>query len=167
PAGQAVRIRSTRLVSFVQRAVVAICYEVEPLDEPARIVVQSALVANEPVPEHTDDPRAAAALRAPLTGEHHTHHDLQAALGHRTRVSGLRLAAAMDHEVDGPAGTVMAAQSEPDLARVTVSTELTPGQKLKVIKLLAYGWSSSGSMPALRDQVDAALATAKRTGWVW
>ena len=38
--GQAVRIRSTRLVSFVQRAVVAVCYDVEPLGEPARIVVQ-------------------------------------------------------------------------------------------------------------------------------
>ena len=31
PAGQAVRIRSTRLVSFVQRAVAAIRYEVEAL----------------------------------------------------------------------------------------------------------------------------------------
>ena len=52
PAGQAVRIRSTRLVSFVQRAVAAICYEVEPLDAPARIVLQSTLVANEPVPKN-------------------------------------------------------------------------------------------------------------------
>ena len=69
PAGQAVRVRSTRLVSFVQRSVAAICYEVEALDRPARIVVQSTLVANEPVPpEQADDPRAAAALRAPLVG---------------------------------------------------------------------------------------------------
>ncbi|HVB26714.1 MAG TPA: family 65 glycosyl hydrolase, partial [Mycobacteriales bacterium] len=33
PAGQAVRVTSRRLVSFTQRAVVAICYEVEPVDE--------------------------------------------------------------------------------------------------------------------------------------
>jgi alpha,alpha-trehalose phosphorylase len=165
PAGQAVRIRSTRLVSFVQRAVAAIYYEVEPLDEPARIVVQSSLVANEPVPEQTDDPRAAAALRAPLIGEFHAHHDLEAALGHRTRLSGLRMAAGLDHVVEGPAGTLSAAESEPDLARVNISTELAPGQTLKVVKLLAYGWSSVRSMPALRDQVDAALAAAKRTGW--
>ena len=50
PAGQAVRVRSTRLVSFVQRAVVAILYEVEPLGASARVVAQSVLVANEPVP---------------------------------------------------------------------------------------------------------------------
>src|SRR5690606_1819483 len=66
PAGQGVHIRTTRLVSFVQRAVAALAFEVEPVGAPARIVVQSSLVANEPVPEQTDDPRAAAALRAPL-----------------------------------------------------------------------------------------------------
>ena len=85
PAGQAVRMRSMRMVSFVQRAVAAILYEVEPVDAPARVVVQSELVANEPVPEQTDDPRAAAALRAPLVAELDAHHELRAALVHRTR----------------------------------------------------------------------------------
>jgi hypothetical protein len=53
--------------------------------------------------------------------------------------------------------------SEPDMARVTVCTELVPGQTLKVVKLLAYGWSPVRSMPTLGDQVDAALAAAKRS----
>jgi alpha,alpha-trehalose phosphorylase len=165
PAGQAVRIRSTRLVSFVQRAVAAVHYEVEPVDTPARIVVQSSLVANEPIPEQTDDPRAAAALRAPLVGEYHIAHGLEVSLGHSTRRSGLSMAAALDHIVDGPPGTVTESESETDLARITISTELEPGQSLKVVKLMAYGWSSVRSMPGLRDQVDAALAAATRTGW--
>ena len=165
PAGQRVRVRSTRLVSFVQRAVAAILYEVEPLDEPARIVAQSELVANEPLPEATEDPRAAAALRAPLVSEQHGHSELRAGLVHRTRASELRIAAGMDHVVEGPEGTVTAAESEPDLARVTVSTELESEQTLRVVKLIAYGWSSQRSLPSLRDQVDAALAAAKRTGW--
>ena len=50
PAGDGVRVRSTRLVSFAQRAAAAILYEVEPLDGPVRVVVQSELVANEPAP---------------------------------------------------------------------------------------------------------------------
>ena len=165
PTGKVVRIRSTRLVSFVQRAVAAIHYEVEAVDRPVRIVVQSTLVANEPMPEQTADPRTAAALRAPLVGEYHGHQDLRAALGHRTRASGLRLAAGLDHVVEGPDRTMTASESEPDLARITVSTELAPGQTLTVVKLLAYGWSSQRSMPALRDQVDAALASARRSGW--
>jgi alpha,alpha-trehalose phosphorylase len=165
PAGQAVRVRSTRLVSFVQRSVAAIEYEVEPVDASARIVVQSELVANEPTTQETDDPRAAAALRAPLEGEEHRHAELRAGLVHRTRVSGLRMAAGMDHVVEGPEGTVTASESEPDVARVTVSTELEPGQTLRLVKFLAYGWSSRRSLSSLRDQVDAALASAMRTGW--
>jgi alpha,alpha-trehalose phosphorylase len=155
PANQAVRIQSTRLVSFVQRAIVAIRYEIDALEAPARIVLQSSLVANEPVPEQKDDPREAAALRAPLVSEYHTHDELEVALGHRTRLSGLRLAAAMTHVIDSVPGTLVDAESERDLARVNVSPELGPGQKLTVTKLLAYGWSSCRSMPALRDQVDA------------
>jgi alpha,alpha-trehalose phosphorylase len=158
-------VRSTRLVSFVQRSVAAILYEVEPLEAGARIVVQSELAANEPVPEAPDDPRAAAALRAPLVGEFHHHHDLRASLVHRTRESGLRMAAGMDHIVEGPEGTTTAAESEDHLARVTITTELEPGQTLRVVKLLAYGWSSQRSLPSLRDQVDAALASARGTGW--
>jgi alpha,alpha-trehalose phosphorylase len=60
---------------------------------------------------------------------------------------------------------VTAAESEPDLARVTISTELKPGQTLRIVKLLSYGWSSRRSLPSLRDQVVAALASARRTGW--
>ena len=165
PAGQAVRVSSTRLVSFVQRSVAAILYEVEAVDDAARIVVQSELVANEVEPEQTDDPRAAAALRAPLVAEEHRHRDLRAGLVHRTRESKLRMAAGMDHVVEGPQGTETATESEADLARVTINTELEPGQRLQLVKFLAYGWSSQRSLPALRDQVDAALAAAKRTGW--
>ncbi|HYR64154.1 MAG TPA: family 65 glycosyl hydrolase, partial [Actinomycetota bacterium] len=66
PTGCAVRVNSRRLVSFTQRALVAIYYEVEPVGCTADIVVQSGLVANEPLPPSTLDPRAAAALAAPL-----------------------------------------------------------------------------------------------------
>ena len=165
PAGQAVRVRTVRLVSFVQRAVAAVWYEVEPLEESARIVVQSTLVANEPIPERPGDPRAAAALRRPLVPEMHVSTGTDVALGHRTRSSGLRMVAGLDHLVDGPPDTITTSESDPDLARVTVSTELAPGQRLRIVKFLAYGWSSERAMPALRDQVDAALAAARRTGW--
>jgi alpha,alpha-trehalose phosphorylase len=165
PTGREVRVRSTRMVSFVHRSVGAIAYEVEPVDATTRLVVQSELVANEPIPAQADDPRAAAALRRPLECEQHGHHELRAGLVHRTRASGLRMAAGMDHVVEGPDGTVTAAETEPDLGRVTVTTECSQGEKLSVVKFLAYGWSSQRSRPSLRDQVDAALASARRVGW--
>jgi alpha,alpha-trehalose phosphorylase len=165
PAGQAIHVRSTRMVSFVQRSIAAILYEVESIGGSARIGVQSELVANEPVPAESSDPRTAAALAAPLIAEDHVHNALRVSLVHRTRTSGLRMAAGMDHVIEGPEGTVTAAESQPDLGRLTVSTELQPGETLRIVKFLGYGWSSQRSLPSLRDQVHLALASARRTGW--
>jgi alpha,alpha-trehalose phosphorylase len=165
PTGCAVRVRSTRLVSFTQRALVAIHYEVEPVDCTADIVVQSELVANEPLPPSMLDPRSTAELSAPLGAELHDQSSGRIVLVHATRVSGLRMAAGMDHIVDGPEKTQVHAEDSDDLGRLTVATRLEPGQSLSLHKMLAYGWSSERSAPALRDQVDGALASAKLHGW--
>ena len=166
PAGQEVRVRSVRLVSFTQRAVAAISYEVEAIGDRARVVVQSELVANEPLPPPGDDPRVAAALTSPLVSEDHgTRGETSAYLTHRTAASGLRLAAAMDHLVDGPTGTRGIIEAGPDTGRLTVTTVLRPGERLRIVKLMAYGWSSLRSRQALRDQVAAALIAARATGW--
>jgi alpha,alpha-trehalose phosphorylase len=165
PVGKQVRVSSVRLVSLVQRAVAAVLYEVEPLDAPARLVVQSELVANEPMPAAALDPRAAAELGSVLRSEQFADHDARVVLVHITQRSGLRLAAAMDHVVDGPPGTETATESSEDLGRVTITADVQPGQRLRVLKLLAYGWSSQRSTAALRDQVAAALAEGRHTGW--
>jgi alpha,alpha-trehalose phosphorylase len=165
PAGRTVRVRSTRLVSFTQRAIAAICYEVEPLDGPARMVVQSGLVANEELPVTKSDPRVAAVLNTPLQAEEHLSNGASGLLIHRTKASGLRVAAAMSHVVDGPEDTLVSTDAFPDWVRTTVACVLQPGQKLRVVKLLGYGWSSQRSLPALRDQVGAALAAARFAGW--
>ncbi len=166
PAGQAIRVRSVRLVSFTQRAIAAISFEVEAIGEAARVVIQSELVANEPLPVPADDPRAAAALTDPLLPEDSgTRSDTAVELVHRTRGSGLRLAAAMDHEIEGPEDTVAASECSEDIGRVTVTSVLKPGQKLTVTKYLAYGWSAERSRQALRDQVTAAITAARHTQW--
>ncbi|MEA2332493.1 MAG: alpha,alpha-trehalose phosphorylase [Thermoleophilaceae bacterium] len=166
PAGQAVRVRSVRLVSLVQRSVAAILWEVEPLGEGARIVVQSELVANEAQPEPVSaDPRAAAAMRAPLANEFKGVHGDRVTLVHRTRLSGLQVGAAMDHVIERPEGTGTQAEVEDDLGRVTIVSDLKVGTKLRMVKFLAYGWSGQRSLPAVRDQVEAALVEARHTGW--
>ncbi|MGH9008926.1 MAG: glycoside hydrolase family 65 protein [Acidimicrobiia bacterium] len=166
PAGQVMRVTSVRLVSFTQRAVAAIEYEVEAVGDQARIVVQSELVANEPMPLPDKDPRVAAALMAPLVSEDHgTRGTTAATLVHRTEHSGLRVAAAMDHIVEGPERTDMFSECGPDIGRVTVTAVLQPGQRLRILKLLAYGWSHIRSRQALWDQVAAALTAATHTGW--
>ena len=165
PAGDGVRVRSTRLVSFAQRAAAAILYEVEPLDGPLRVVVQSELVANEPVPMRSGDPRAAALLDSPLQSEEHSSYESRVVLVHSTKLSKLRLAAAMDHLVEGPENTETSTETAPDVGRVTIAADLAEGQSLRVVKFLAYGASSQRSLPAVRDLAVAALAEARHTGW--
>ncbi|HEX6968118.1 MAG TPA: glycoside hydrolase family 65 protein [Micromonosporaceae bacterium] len=165
PAGRLVRVRSVRLVSFTQRSVAAINYEVEAVNQPLRIIVQSELVANETLPPQSRDPRVAAVLESPLQAEEHLVQDTGALLIHHTKVSGLRMGAAMNHEVTGPSRAAVDSEAHEDWARTTIACELLPGERLRVVKLLTYGWSGHRSLPAVRDQVGAAMAGARLSGW--
>jgi alpha,alpha-trehalose phosphorylase len=165
PTGRAVRVRSTRMVSFAQRAIVAISYEVEPLDGPTPVVIQSELVANEPLPAALGDPRASGELHEPLRSEFYDAVGARAILCHRTVASELRVATAMDHMVDGPEDTETSIEAFADVARFVATAEIKPGAPLRVVKFGAYGWSAQRSLAAVRDQVSMALVEARHAGW--
>jgi trehalose/maltose hydrolase-like predicted phosphorylase len=165
PSGKQVKITSTRLVSLAQRSVAAIEYIVEAVEEFVRVTVQSELVTNEDQPTTSADPRVAAILDNPLEAVDYEKTECGALLMHRTRSSALMMAAAMDHEVEVPGRVEVSNDARDDLARTTVIAGLRPGQKLRIVKYLAYGWSSMRSRPALRDQAAAALHSARYTGW--
>lgn len=165
PSNRRVRVTSTRLVSLVQRSVAAICYEVEALEQQVRVVVQSELVANEAPPPATGDPRVSAVLKDPWRAEYRANEDVRCELVHSTNISNLKVAAAMDHEVNGPDSTNIRCESFDDLGRVTITATLEPGERLRIVKYVAYGWSAQRSKEALRDQVDAALDAAMGAGW--
>jgi alpha,alpha-trehalose phosphorylase len=165
PAGKRIKLQSTRLVSLAQRGVAAIEYVVEAQDDFVRATVQSELVANEDQPPPSADPRVAALLKDPLEPVQHESTERGACLLHRTRASKLMMAAAMDHEVDVPGRVEVESEARADLARTTVICGLRPGQQLRIVKYLAYGWSSLRSRPALRDQAAAALTGARYSGW--
>ena len=165
PAGTLVRICSTRLVSVARRSMLAIRYRVEPVDAPLRVVVQSELVANEATPRQSDDPRVTAVIENALKPVSDSGRGLRALLIHRTASSKLHMAAAMDHRIAAPADYTTEMDTQPDWARATVSTALEVGEQLQLDKFVAYGWSSQRTVPALRDQVSAALTSALDAGW--
>jgi alpha,alpha-trehalose phosphorylase len=165
PAGKQVAVRSTRLVSLAHRGVAAVEYVVEAIEEFARVTVQSELVANEDQPKRSADPRVAAVLCNPLEAVRHETTERGALLIHRTRASDLMMAAAMDHDIDVPGRVEFSTEASEDLARTTVICGLRAGQQLRIVKYLAYGWSSLRSRPALRDQAAAAISGARYTGW--
>ncbi|KQS54674.1 glycosyl hydrolase [Geodermatophilus sp. Leaf369] len=168
PNGRTVEVSSTRLVSLTRRAIAAIEYEVRCTDDGGDlyVAIQSDLLANEVVENSgSDDPRAAAALRKPLQSEQHVGRGRHAVLVHQTKTSRLRMAAGMDHEVQTPDSASEDLEVSADLARYTLAARLPAGSRLRMVKYLAYGWSSRRSSAAVRDQVEGALSIAKLAGW--
>jgi alpha,alpha-trehalose phosphorylase len=165
PARKPVRLRTVRLVSLTHRAVAAISYEVTAVRDATRVVVQSELVANEEQPPPSEDPRVSVALTSPFVAVSSDKDQAGAILLHRTRQSGLLIGAGMDHLCDLPEGAVVEQDVREDWARTTFATTLNAGETLRIVKLIAYGWSSVRTEPAVRDQVAAALTSARSTGW--
>jgi len=175
PGRRRVAVRSLRLVSLTQRAIAAIRYEVTALDEPVRVVLQSELVANEELPGGGErsrasgdlaDPRSAGVLADPLVAVRHAAEGCSGLLVHRSAVSGLTVAAMMDHELTAaPDDHEILAEASEDRARTGVIARLAPGERLCLVKYLAYGWSAQRSTPALEDQVAGAVHAARHSGF--
>ncbi len=163
--GRSVRVTSRRLISFRYRSIAAISYEVEALDAPLRVALQSNLLANQSDVVATSDPRGGARLGTVLESRHHSHRGMRVVLAHTTKESGLSVAAGMEHVVDAPDQVEPLVESEPDLGRLTLSATLSPGHPLRIVKFLAYHWSSQQSVEWLRDQVDGSLQTALDEGF--
>ena len=66
---------------------------------------------------------------------------------------------------DCPAPVRAESRSFGDGGLVTAAAVLQPGQKLRVVKFVAYAWSGARSLTGVRDQVWAALAAARQAGW--
>jgi alpha,alpha-trehalose phosphorylase len=165
PAGARVQVSSTRLVSLVQRAIAAISYEVTPVEAPLWVVLQSELIANEMVPETPGDPRSGRRPGAPLESAFHGTEGLRALLSHATGTSDLMMSTGMDHVLEGPEETESTSEAREDLARVMFTTKLDPGERIRIVKFLGYGWSSRRSQLAIADQVRGALLEARHAGW--
>ena len=166
PTGRTVRIRSTRLVSFAERATVAIAYEVEPVGDDVRILVQSELATNEvPAEVEGDDPRVAEALDQPLVAQSQARAARGAVLVHRTARSRLSVAAGMDHDIEAPTGYDIENQVTPDSASTMILARLRAGETFRLVKYVAYDWSESATATGLRNRVVAALTAARHIGW--
>ena len=146
PAGKRIRVTSTRLVSFTQRAVAAIRFEVEALDDPIRVVLQSELVANEAVPAQSADPREAAAMERPLEAVDQSITEYGMVLVHRTRTSNLQMAAGMANVVEGTRQNrgqndqiELETHFAPDWARLTAVSSLAAGRTTQADEVRRVG----------------------------
>ena len=166
PAGRTVRVTSVRMVSFTQR--------VDRRDRlrgraarrsgqsrrPVGAGGQRAAAGSERGPAGRGGARVAARARGRVLlgcrGRPHPPDEAEQACGSRRRWTTSSTARRV---------STSRRRRRPTLPASRSTDVLEPGQRLRLVKLVAYGWSSDRTVPALRDQVAAALEAARLTGW--
>ena len=181
-SGKQVLIRATRLVSFTERHVAAIRYEMTVLNAKAPVVVASELVnhadaivdmtssegpgavgASAPV---DDDPRLAKSFKEQvLVPEKLEAAGTRVLMGYRTRSSGMTLGCGMEHAVETECPYTTRSSCDGGRGRVVFSIDAEPGKPFRMYKYLTYHTSSSEQPSELRDRSARTLERVKRHGF--
>jgi alpha,alpha-trehalose phosphorylase len=171
--GRQIVVDTRRFVSLEHRHLAGIVYELRVLEGAVRIVLSSELaLPTAPSEEGGADPRRSTQLPGRVFAvEDQRAHELRLVFNLRTCSSGLLLACGADHRVDCDATVdIERAETIEDRGRVVFLSRLEAGQRLRVVKLLAYHHSYRGSRaePAdggeLRFRVNRTLDSALRDG---
>ena len=171
--GKELAVHSRRFVSFEHRHLAGIVYELAVHRGEARLVVSSELVTGETRgPVRDDDPRSGRRFdEGALEAVDRRAHELRMLFNFETRASGLRMACAVDHRVECDAQVdIEPAEALEDRGRVVFLAGLAEGQRLRIVKLLAYHHSHLAGLPdradpgELRFRANRTLDAALRDG---
>jgi len=175
PAGKRVRVTSKRMVSFVHRHLAVMTLEVTLLDAPAPVVVSSQLL-NRQDGEDEYHVRAAALGEGkdPRQARKFEHRVLQprlqrereheVVLGYRTANSRMTLACGTRHRIETSCHAEVTTEVGEDLAKTVFTVRATPGDPIRITKLVSY--HSSAGVPAqeLADRCTRTLERAEVDG---
>ncbi len=165
--GSRFSVRSRRLVSFDNRHLACIQYEVLSLDRAAHLTISSDLMIH---PENgsldSKDPRRSQALEPGVlqkTGEHVN--DQRVVLAYQARASGLQMACGMDHRLtSGTPEAPPQAVVEGDWARVVYRIAAEPDEPVRLVKHLAYHYDGQEPAAELSFRVGQTLERAAAEG---
>ncbi|WP_084128955.1 glycoside hydrolase family 65 protein [Demequina sp. NBRC 110055] len=175
PSGNRVRIRSRRMVSFAQRHVAVMEFEVTLLDEEAPIAISSQLLnraagideyrANPTPNSGINDPRKASKLdKRVLEPRLHTGDDRRAVLGYQAENSKMTLAVAMQHTVDFDGDFDTVCEAEEDYAKHVFRARPRPGQTFTLTKVVSYHTSRVVPARELADRCHRTLDRVEAEG---
>ena len=194
-AGVRVKVVSERLVSLEHRHLAVVRLSVTALSGSAPVTITSQLVNRQDL--GTDNPGGAST--DPRRGRTFDHRVLEpvlqdeeppapgeggtSVLGFRTAESGMLIAAAVRHVIDGVDGATITTELAPDRATTTIRIDLGEGDTTTVTKYVAY--HAAGQIPldpdastigdlagGCRDTLDSAVrggwaqAESEQRGWL-
>nr|WP_255633105.1 glycosyl hydrolase family 65 protein [Demequina sp. TTPB684] len=174
PAGNRVRVRSRRVVSFTHRHAALMTFEVTLLDKEAPIAISSQLLNRQagldeyranPDPTGETDPRKAQKfVERVLEPRMHKEEDGRIHLGYECANSGMTMAVAMEHWVDYTGDYECLSEVEEDYAKHVFRTQLKPGVTFSLTKAVSYHTSSVVPARELADRCNRTLDRLRDEG---
>jgi alpha,alpha-trehalose phosphorylase len=151
PAGKQVSIRSRRLVSFANRHVAAISYDVTLLNATASLVISSEMAVNEPrTVTAASDPRQTRFFGGRMLHPRASYaKDQRIVLCHATEKSHLTLACATDHSLETACPHAHKVAHTEDFGQVAYTIEGLPDSPIRLTKYMAYHTSQTASVEEL------------------
>lgn len=168
PAGRRVAVRSQRLVSFERQAICAIRYELQMLDGPAQVALESFIDARAHEMEVSEDPRVGSANAAKsLVEVAAERRDAQVLLVHRTKRSALHVASAMHNAAQHSIHGAVPAQDSGAAACLghRFEAQLLQGESLRLDKVFGLKSSQHAAVDELPALLGRAVALAAEAGF--
>jgi alpha,alpha-trehalose phosphorylase len=166
PSGKQVSIKSRRLVSYENRHLAALSYEVTVVNADAQVVITSEMCNKQKDRLRQGDPRLSQHLKGkvllPLFNTHAGH---RAILGHRTERSQLTLVCGIDHLIETESHYTGRGESSEDEARIIFTCQAQAGKPIGVTKFMAYHTSQELSPDELGEAVRRTLDLGKAHGF--
>ena len=172
PGGKRVRIRSRRMVSFTQRHLAVLTFEVTMLDDHAPVAISSQIlnrqdgedeyhVPSAAMGEGTDPRQAERFRRRVLIPKAHWGDEElgRVVLGYQCAESKMTLAVAADHHLETANQFTQHVTVEEDVAKMTYRVDAQPGHPISLTKVVAY--HTSRGVPA-RELIDRCRRTLDR-----
>jgi alpha,alpha-trehalose phosphorylase len=185
PSGKRVLIRSRRLVSFTDRHLAVIDYEVTMLDSDASVLISSQILnrqdrvdefAAAPV-NGTGSGTGTSAAGAPIADPRKANgfgdrvllprfkwiHEGRYVLGYRTANSGMTIAVGAEHHLETENDWDESAQIDDDIAKQVYRVHAKAGQRIRLVKTIAYHTSSTVPTTELADRANRTLDRIRET----
>ncbi len=175
PAGKRVRVRSSRMVSFSQRHLAIMTFEVTMQDQSAPVVISSQTLNRQDGRDEYHvkaaamgagvDPRKAEIFEERvLEPQVSQAEDDRILLGYRCHNSKMTLAVGVDHQIETDNYYTQHISSDADTGKMVYRIDAAPGKTIKVTKIVSYHSSRGVPVRELSDRCRRTLDRVQRQG---
>jgi alpha,alpha-trehalose phosphorylase len=165
-SGKQVRIKSRRLVSFSQRHVAAISYEVTLLNSAAPVVISSEMVLSQPRDrDDENDPRRAKIAGNAFQSLASYARNLRVVLVHRTERSRMLLSSGIDHRLLCDSPNRCRTDHFENSGRVVFTIDAESGHSIRLDKYMVYHTSSTASADEMDRRAEWTLDRVVNEGF--